>query len=332
MQQTAHLLRKTDSCIGFQDLRRYAEGWILDCDIRQLSWRTIENRRLVIQKLLWFLQHKDYSECGLLELKQFLSYVSSGHEEANGRWGNSRLRRKVRPLTVSTYYSRLRTLFRYLVEEGAMDDSPLERITPPVSRPDQIQPFAEDQVTALLNAARRSAHPRRDEAIVLFLLDTGLRASELCALRKSDVDIEGHRCQVLGKGNKYRFAYFGKATAKALWQYIREDRREDDTPFFRSDRGTKATDGLTRSGLLQLIHRLGVTAGIQSARCSPHTFRHTFAVEFLRGGGNVFTLKELLGHTSLTICNRYVMLAQADLENQHRQFSPADRLRRRMRQ
>jgi len=50
-------------------------------------------------------------------------------------------------------------------------------------------------------------------------------------------------------------------------------------------------------------------------------------VEFLRAGGNVFTLKELLGHTSLTIVNKYVALAQADIENQHRQFSPADRLR-----
>jgi integrase/recombinase XerD len=73
---------------------------------------------------------------------------------------------------------------------------------------------------------------------------------------------------------------------------------------------------------------LGRVAGIQSARCSPHTFRHTFAVEFLRGGGNVFSLKELLGHTSLTICNRYIALAQADLERQHRQYSPADRLRK----
>ena len=59
-------------------------------------------------------------------------------------------------------------------------------------------------------------------------------------------------------------------------------------------------------------------------RCSPHVFRHTFAIEFLRAGGNVFTLKELLGHTSLTISNRYVALADADIERQHRLFSPVE--------
>jgi site-specific recombinase XerD len=77
------------------------------------------------------------------------------------------------------------------------------------------------------------------------------------------------------------------------------------------------------------VDRLGRVAGLQACRCTTHTFRHTFSVEFLRAGGNVFTLKELLGHTTLAMVNHYVALAQADIENQHRQFSPADRLRRR---
>lgn len=85
---------------------------------------------------------------------------------------------------------------------------------------------------------------------------------------------------------------------------------------------------MKRSGLLQLIRRLGRKAGIQATRCSPHTFRNTFAVEFLRGGGNLFSLQQLLGHSSLSMTNRYVALAQGDIENQHRQFSPADRLAR----
>jgi integrase/recombinase XerD len=85
---------------------------------------------------------------------------------------------------------------------------------------------------------------------------------------------------------------------------------------------------LTRRGLYQLVKRLGKRAGLQSARCSPHTFRHTFVAQFLREGGSTFTLKEMLGHTSLHMTNRYVALAQADIQNQHRQFSPGDRLKR----
>lgn len=144
----------------------------------------------------------------------------------------------------------------------------------------------------------------------------------------SDLDLQQKRCTVLGKGNKRRAIFFGRTTARALWQYLREQSHEENDFVFVSDRGGGAGEPLTRSGLLQLVRRLGQSAKIQAARCSPHTFRHTFAVEFLRNGGNVFSLQQILGHTSLHMTNRYVALAQADIENQHRQFSPADRLKR----
>jgi integrase/recombinase XerD len=120
---------------------------------------------------------------------------------------------------------------------------------------------------------------------------------------------------------------FQKTTARALWNYLREEEREPNDPLFLSERGEQ----LTRSGLLQLIERLGSTARITAARCSPHTFRHTFSVEFLRAGGNVFSLQQMLGHTALHMTNRYVTLAQADIENQHRQYSPVERLKGRRR-
>lgn len=95
----------------------------------------------------------------------------------------------MRPRTILTYFGNLRTLFRYLVEEGAIDSSPMESLRPPVSRGDQIVPFSPEQIRALLAVTRRSRQPKRDEAIVLFLLDTGCRASELCALRLCEVDL-----------------------------------------------------------------------------------------------------------------------------------------------
>ena len=138
--------------------------------------------------------------------------------------------------------------------------------------------------------------------------------------------MSARKCIVLGKGNKHRVVYFGRQTAKALWNYLREEDREPCSPVFLSDRGTKAGEPLTRAGLRQLIERLGKAANIEAVRCSPHTFRHTFAVTFLRNGGNVFSLQQILGHTSLQMTNRYVAVSQADLERQHRQFSPVDRL------
>lgn len=275
---------------------------------------------------MWFLKQNELPTCGTLELRQFLAYVSRGHESPGGRWGNPLMTKPVRPRTVHTYHGHLRTLFRWLIQEGIIETSPMEAIAAPIARADQVQPFDERQVGALLSASQKTLHGKRDYSIVCFLLDTGMRASELCDLKMSDVDMSARKCIVLGKGNKHRAVYFGRQTAKALWNYLREEEREPSSPVFLSDRGSGTGEPLTRSGLLQLIERLGKASHIEAVRCSPHTFRHTFAVTFLRNGGNVFSLQQILGHTSLQMTNRYVAVSQGDLEKQHRQFSPVDRL------
>lgn len=117
--------------------------------------------------------------------------------------------------------------------------------------------------------------------------------------------------------------------SRALWKYLNEDFREADDFVFLSDGGKETGDPLTRSGGLQLIRRLGRAAGITNVRVSPHTFRHTFSIEFLRNGGNQFTLMTILGHTDMKMTARYVAIAQADVARQHRHHSPADRLNRR---
>ncbi len=210
-----------------------------------------------------------------LTLRQFLAYVANGHEEPGGRWGNPHMTHPVRSATIRAYYGELRTFFRWMVSEGFVPVSPVERITPPKLKSEQIQPFTPEQSEALLRAARRSLHPRRDEAIVLMLPDTGLRASELCGLRMCDVELQGRRCTVVGKGNKRRTVYFGPTAAKALWQYLREQPRSEDEPIFVGDRGTRAGEPLTRAGLLHLYIPAGQdsedTGGaVQSAHLSPY--------------------------------------------------------------
>ena len=74
------------------------------------------------------------------------------------------------------------------------------------------------------------------------------------------------------------------------------------------------------------MHRLGKAANITGVRCSPHTFRHTAAIWTIRSGMNTFALQTMLGHTDLTMTRRYVAIAQADLEEQHRRYSPVRRL------
>jgi site-specific recombinase XerD len=171
--------------------------------------------------------------------------------------------------------------------------------------------------------------PERNVAIILLLVDTGMRVSELCGLRVEDADRGTGELTVLGKGNKKRRVYMGNQARRALWRYLETDRRwaRAEEPLFTSITGTGCGAGLTPCGVRDIIEKSGYAAGITGVRCSPHTLRHTFAINFLRGGGNLFELQQLMGHSDLTILKRYVALAEADLAQAHRAASPADRMK-----
>lgn len=173
-----------------QDLSRLANDWLLDGQFRLHSANTIETRRLFIKNLLWFLDKRQYPQCGARELKHFFAYLANGHEEAGGRWGNPQLKKPLRPISIKDYFVNFSSMFKWIVSEGYLDGSPMEGFAALKVRASQIQPLSESHVTALLEAAKKSSLPKRDTAIVLLLLDSGLRASELCQLRMNDLDLE----------------------------------------------------------------------------------------------------------------------------------------------
>lgn len=324
MPKSALPFQKKEPSVSVAELQRYAEGWLLSCDIARHSKATLANRKLFLEKLLWFLNDKKLACCGTQELRLFFSYLNHGHEQSGGRWGNPKLVKPVKAGTMATYDRHLRTFFTWMVQEEAIEASPLDRIKKPTDRPDQVEPFLDEEVEALLSAASKSHYAKRDEAILWLLLDTGMRASELCAITMADLDLTARRCKIQeGKGGKSRTVWLGSTAAKAIWNYLKSEPHEPHEPLFFNKLG----DSLTRYGLYQLIDRLGIEAKVKQARCAPHTFRHTFAISFLRAGGDVLSLQQLLGHTSLAMVNRYVKLAQADLQEAHRRFSPADRLK-----
>ena len=311
--------------LSLDQLTYYGHGWLVDCEIRQHSPATRATRRLILDKLLWYLRSQALSCCGTSELRGFFSYLINGHTEDGGRWGNPQMTRPIRPRTVDTYHGHLRTFFSWVIAQGPLSASPMALISAPVCRADQIQPFTPDQVESLLAAARHTQQPRRDEAMVMLLIDTGVRASELCGLKHRDLDLTEKRITVLGKGGKKRTIYFGQRATKALWSYLGGKPVDADAPLFPSERASAKGDHLSRFGLRDMIGRLEEKSGVTGVRVSAHTFRHTFAVSFLRGGGQVYALKEIMGHTDLKMTLKYVALAEADLASQRR-FSPGDQL------
>lgn len=321
---------ETESAIPTPQLPALFQGWIRDGKGRGSSPRTLEERELLFGKLLWFLQDRNFAFCGEAAVEEFLAYLDDGHTDPRGRWGNPKCRKPIRPATRLAYFRVLRAFFRFLERRRRIVGSPMATMDPPPFKQDQIVPFSEEQVTALLAAAHTSLTPRRDLAILLFLLDTGVRVSELAGMTVGSVDLDGFNARVLGKGNVARTVSFGRKVGKALDELLAEEEKEPEEPLFVAQRGTQPGEALTRNGILQVVGRLGRVAGVSGVRCSPHTFRHTFAINFLRNGGDVFTLREMLGHTSLAITQRYLLLAQADVATKHRAHSPADRMGKRV--
>lgn len=312
----------------------WLEGWNLDSRSRSCSPRTLETRTLLAEKLCWFLTTKNHDCCGTAEMRQFFLYLREGHTEPGGRWGTARLTQPMKPVSVKDYYNRLRTFFRWLVTEGVLTASPLDIIRAPVAREDDIIPFTPAQVAALQAAALAGRNPRRDLAILLMLVDTGLRVSEMCALNGSDINHQTRALAVVGKGQKKRLVHFGAGTARALWRYHQQrfpgQVKGDDVPggaaLFTSDRGPGAGGRITRNGIGQMFQRMGLLAKVENARCSPHTCRHTFAISYLTNGGQPFALMRLLGHTKMETTLRYVRYTQAMMGEQYQMLSPVDRM------
>lgn len=233
-----------------------------------------------------------------------------------------------RPLAPSSIAGRVRTVRAFgswIAREFDLPASPVRGV--PVPRvPDRlIRSLREADVRELLRAVEEgSKQPDRDRAIVLLLLDTGVRLSEAAGLRVGDLDLVEGRCRVMGKGSRERLVPIGRKTRHALRRTLaRRGRLGPDAPLFVGPDGR----ALAAHAIQQLFRRLSRRANL-SVRCSPHVLRHTFARSFLQNGGDVFSLQRILGHspTSLQVTRRYVDLLDDDLRAVHRSASPVDRL------
>jgi integrase/recombinase XerD len=202
----------------------------------------------------------------------------------------------------------------------------------------QSPPLEEAEVRAILSACSEtvdwrtrngnkatSARPsaQRDRAIILVLIDTGMRVSELVDLVMRDYDAKKAQLTIRhGKGDKKRVVYLADRAKQALWKYLAERPGvKPDDPIFASRTGT----ALDRAAVRKMIERLGERAGVEGA--TPHRFRHTFAINFLRNGGNPLELQKILGHEKLDTVKIYADLASVDIQRAQRSASPADHWR-----
>lgn len=224
--------------------------------------------------------------------------------------------------TLATYDRSLRVFARWLHHRGYVAANPMDRLSKPRTKTKPITTFTRDEVREMLRVAKAKRNPLRDTALITLLLDTGLRIGEATGLRLQDIDWRQGWLSVDGKSGP-RQVPFGNRTRICLKRYVDQGRRARD-PSVRAVFLERGGVPLTPEAATHHIAKIAKAANAQASKMGPHTFRHTFAVEFIRAGGDAFSLQRLLGHTTLEMTRRYVHLAQTDLRTAHKRFSPTD--------
>jgi site-specific recombinase XerD len=227
-----------------------------------------------------------------------------------------RLRETLSPISVAGYVRGLKAFGRWCAAEELAKAAALCGLSRPRVPHKLVEPLSDDALRRLVDSGST-----RDRAIVLLMLDTGLRLSEVAGLRSCDLGPDGS-VKVFGKGARERIVPVGVVARQALVRYLRHANVADtEAAIFRARGG----GALGARGVQQVFKRLKARTGIPG-RCSPHTLRHTFARAYLLNGGDAFSLQRMLGHSTLDMVKRYVALADTDLAARHRTASPADRL------
>ncbi len=227
------------------------------------------------------------------------------------------LQPKVSAKTLRNYHADLSALWQWLIHQGFCRDNPVRQIKAPVAEKKAIIPFAKTEISALLESAAQSRYPLRDRALIFTLLDTGMRATELCNLVIADLNWVTRHIHIIGKGRKERFVPISSATTEVIKEYlaIRKNTAQN-APLF----SLKSEKSLDRNKLRKILAELGQRGGV--SRVFPHRFRHTFAIQFLRNGGNIYSLQKILGHSTLDMVKRYLAISQHDMDQDHAIASP----------
>jgi len=228
------------------------------------------------------------------------------------------------PGGIHTFYRSIKAFLRWYEAEYEPEGwkNPIRKVRAPRVGIELLEPAKAIDIQAMLEkCAGERFWDLRNRAIILTLLDTGLRASELVDLNPDDLNLDrGNVLVRQGKGRKPRTVFVGKRTRKALRAYMLAH-TWPDSALFVSYRGRK----LTYDGLRQIVKELARKAGVNPPKL--HSFRRFFALEYLRNGGDIFTLQRLMGHSDIQILRRYLNQLDEDLERGHAQFGPVDRMR-----
>ena len=227
--------------------------------------------------------------------------------------------RKASATTAGRKLATFRSFFRFLCREGTLTKNPARSLVGP-KKDQRIPTYLQEQEAGDLMTASdmNNRSEERDAAVLELLYSTGMRCSEIVGLVFDDVDRTNRSIRVIGKGRKERWVPFGKPADMALSRYlsVRKAASGQDPLFIGI--GNKALSDRT---VRRIVARGLVRAAVRT-KASTHTLRHSFATHLLQRGGDLRSIQELLGHSSLSTTQRYTHVNPKYLLDIYKQTHP----------
>lgn len=224
--------------------------------------------------------------------------------------------------TIQTYIRAVRAFLSWCYREGITENNLPDKFRLPKAKRKTVDVLTDDEVLRLFNCFNlRNMVGLRNACVCSLMLDCGLRLHEVVSLSVDSLHVANGYAIVDGKGNKQRVVPLGYHTRKLLLRYLsRRPISVNHSAVFLQRNLSPITDNT----LQLLFNRLKLRAGIPRLRA--HLLRHTFATNFLQSGGDIYTLQQILGHTSLEMVKRYVHFTPSKMQSTHAKHSPLDRL------
>lgn len=308
-------------------LNKAIEGYILDITTTY-SESTIKMYQLLLQQFARKVDgERQLNQIASEDLKRYMLFMKTEYIPRRVR-GSTRIGDPLSPSALDNIWKCLRSFFKWCSNNLEIAN-PSENLPRPKFTLNQIIPYTQEEIKRLVEAAqyyytaaekkrRRRPAGYRNLALILILLDTGIRVGEMSRIKHADTRLDVGEIHITafgtGRKTKGRTVFLGQVSRKVLWRYIStiSDPRPGDSLF-----------GLIPKSIRRLLLQLGAAAKVPN--CHPHRFRHTFAIEYLRNGGDIYTLQRILGHATLEMVHHYLNIISTDIQSAHRRASPTDR-------
>lgn len=316
-----------------KDFDYYVEDFMLYCSSKNLSIKTMKSYEQTLKLFQLYMKNEhntiEVDKVTTRQVREYIGYlkergkytVQIANTDINSPENRTDRGKPVSIMTINNYIRNIKVFYNYLQDEKIIRDNPMSKIKQLKQLQEKKEPLTRDEVRRLLKTFDISTlHGYRDYIITKLLLTTGARVGETLSLETKDINFDSNIIIFRDtKNKKEKVSYMNNKMVYEMKKWLRyKDRYMDVDYVFPTIR----KNIMTIHNYEKNLRKVGEVAGIESVY--PHRLRYTFAVEFLKAGGNIYVLSKLLDHSTLQVTEIYLNMDREDIRKEYMKHNPID--------